>query len=149
MKRIEIKKGLNVPVTGEPLQSIKNANSVSRVALLGDDYIGMKPTMEVAVGDKVKTGQLLFADKKNEGVKFTSPATGTVATINRGAKRKFESIVIDLEDDDHILFLDPADSTSTDLTPDRIRPILVDSGLWCSFKTRPYGKVPSITSTPA
>ena len=33
----------------------------------------MKPTMLVKEGDQVKLGQPLFADKKNEGVHFTSP----------------------------------------------------------------------------
>ena len=69
MKRIEIKKGLDVPITGEPRQKIQETIQVSKVALVGDDYIGMKPTMEVAEGDRVKTGQLLFTDKKNEGIR--------------------------------------------------------------------------------
>lgn len=149
MKRIEIKKGLDVPITGEPRQSIKEGNTISRVALLGDDYIGMKPTMEVSEGDRVKTGQLLFTDKRNEGVNFTSPATGTVSAINRGAKRKFESLVIEIEKDEHILFCDPAKSSFPPSDSGKIRDILVNSGLWCSIRTRPYGKIPTITSTPA
>ncbi len=149
MKKIEIKKGLDVPITGQPQQNIKVANTVSRVALLGDDYIGMKPTMAVSVGDHVKTGQLLFSDKRNEGVRFTSPGTGTIAAINRGAKRKFESIVIDLEGDDYVRFCEPKDSMSGELDSEEIRSILIESGLWYSFRTRPYGKVPTIASTPA
>jgi len=149
MKRIEIKKGLDVPVTGEPQQTIKDANPVTRVALLGDDYIGMKPTMEVAIGDRVKTGQLLFTNKRNQGVKFTSPGTGTVSAINRGPKRKFESIVIDLEEDEHISFCVPGDNAQTTRQSDDIRSILIESGVWSSFRTRPFGKIPSIKSTPA
>jgi Na+-transporting NADH:ubiquinone oxidoreductase subunit A len=149
MKRIEIKKGLDVPVTGEPQQTIKDANPATRVALLGDDYIGMKPTMEVAVGDRVKTGQLLFTDKRNQGVKFTSPGTGTVSAINRGPKRKFESIVIDLDEDEHISFCVPGENAQTTRQSDEIRSTLIESGVWCSFRTRPFGKIPSIKSTPA
>jgi Na+-transporting NADH:ubiquinone oxidoreductase subunit A len=149
MKRIEIKKGLDVPVTGEPQQIIKDANPAARAALLGDDYIGMKPTMEVTVGDRVKTGQLLFTDKRNKGVRFTSPGTGIISAINRGPKRKFESVVIDLEEDEHISFCVPGDNVQTTRQSEEIRSILIESGVWSSFRTRPFGKIPSIESSPA
>jgi len=148
MKRIVLKKGLNVPISGEPNQSISPPSPVSRVALIGDDYIGMKPTMEVAVGDPVKTGQLLFRDKKNEGVIFTSPATGKVVEINRGAKRKFESIIIETEEDDFIQFLTPGEKSTGEYSPEEIRSILINSSLWTGFRTRPFGKVPEVASTP-
>ena len=99
-----IKAGLDLPITGAPEQRIEVAKQVKRVALLGDDYIGMKPTMLVTVGDRVKVGQPIFTDKKTEGVTYTSPASGTVAEINRGAKRKFESFVIDVDGDDRVEF---------------------------------------------
>ena len=105
MKTFELKKGLDVPVTGEPRQIVEDAGPVEKVALIGDDYIGMKPTMEVVEGERVKTGQLLFVDKKTKGIRYTSPATGTVLSINRGAKRKFESVVIEIEEDEYISFL--------------------------------------------
>lgn len=148
MKTIAIRAGLNIPISGEPEQNLGDSPSISHVGLIGDDYPGMKPTMAVNVGDKVKTGQLLFSDKKNEGVLFTSPGCGEVTAINRGAKRKFESLVIRLEGTEFETFLDPADDTiSTD--PEKIREILITSGLWPSFRTRPYGKVPAIDTSPA
>ena len=149
MKRIELKKGLDVPITGEPQQVIEESNTITRVALTGDDYIGMKPTMEVSEGDRVKTGQLLFRDKKNEGVLFTSPGTGKVSAVNRGAKRKFETIVIELEDDDFVSYLTPGEKTPENFGGDDIREILINSGSWTALRTRPYGKVPAIDSSPA
>ncbi|MDJ0622009.1 MAG: Na(+)-translocating NADH-quinone reductase subunit A [Desulfocapsaceae bacterium] len=149
MKRIEIKKGLDVPVTGEPLQNIQETIQVSKVALVGDDYIGMKPTMEVTEGDRVKTGQLLFTDKKNEGIRYTSPATGKILAVNRGAKRKFESVVIEVEDDEHISFLDPEEKPPGHRQGDEIRKILLEAGMWTSFRTRPFGKIPKKDAEPA
>lgn len=149
MKRIEIKKGLDVPVTGEPQQNILGDIQVTKVALVGDDYIGMKPTMEVTEGDRVKTGQLLFSDKKNEGIRYTSPATGKIMAVNRGAKRKFESIVIELEDDEHISFLDPEEKPPGHREGDEIRKILLEAGMWTNFRTRPFGKIPSKDAEPA
>lgn len=148
MKKIDLTKGLDIPISGQPKQELVSPTQVNRVALLGDDYVGMKPTMEVAEGDHVKTGQVVFRDKKNEGVLFTSPATGTITSINRGAKRKFESLVITCEDDDFCSFLNPGENPSS-FSPDAIRKTLVESGLWTSFRTRPYGKIPTVTTSPS
>jgi Na+-transporting NADH:ubiquinone oxidoreductase subunit A len=93
---IKIKKGLNLPVSGAPEQSIDPLRVTRSVAVLGDDYPGMRPTMLVRVGDTVKRGQPLFEDKKNVGVRFTAPQAGTVASINRGLKRVLRSVVIDV-----------------------------------------------------
>jgi Na+-transporting NADH:ubiquinone oxidoreductase subunit A len=149
MRRIELSKGLDVPVSGEPKQTISDSNPVTTVALTGDDYIGMKPTMEVDEGDRVKTGQLLFRDKKTEGIRYTSPATGRVIAINRGAKRKFETVVIEREEHDYLTFLDPREKSAGDHGREEIRSILQESGMWCAFRTRPFGKVPVIDSSPA
>ena len=92
-----IKKGLDLPITGEPKQVIEEGNKVKSVAILGLDYVGIKPTMMVGVGDTVKLGQVLFADKKNPGVNFTSPGAGVVQSINRGSKRILQSVVVELK----------------------------------------------------
>jgi Na+-transporting NADH:ubiquinone oxidoreductase subunit A len=97
---IKLKRGLEIPISGQPQQVISEAPAARSVALVGFDYVGMKPTMAVKVGERVKLGQLLFSDKSTEGVVFTSPAAGTVAAINRGAKRVLQSVVIDVDGDE-------------------------------------------------
>ena len=94
---ITIRRGLDLPISGAPAQTVVDGPTVRSVAVIGFDYPGMKPTMNVVVGDKVKLGQVLFTDKKTEGVQYTSPAAGTVSAINRGERRVFQSIVIDVE----------------------------------------------------
>ena len=84
---INIKKGLDLPISGAPRQAIEEGNSARSVAVLGPDYPGMKPTMEVKEGDTVAKGQILFSDKKTSGVNYTAPAAGTIVDISRGAKR--------------------------------------------------------------
>ncbi len=71
---IKIKRGLDLPISGAPEQRIEAARPVRSVALIGFDYHGMKPTMAVQVGDRVKLGQVLFTDKKNPSVSYTAPA---------------------------------------------------------------------------
>ena len=145
-----IKKGLDLPITGAPEQRIEAAKPVTQVGLLGDDYIGMKPTMLVTVGDKVKVGQPIFTDKKTEGVTFTAPASGTIAEVNRGAKRKFESIVIDVSGDgnDAVEFDGAKGADPLSLGREGVTQQLTESGLWTSLRTRPYGKIPAPGTVP-
>ena len=88
---IKVRRGLDLPISGTPEQVVYNGPAVSQVALVGLDYQGMKPTMAVREGDQVKLGQLLFTDKKNASARYTAPAAGTVAAINRGERRIFQS----------------------------------------------------------
>lgn len=145
---VKIKKGLDLPITGSPEQKISSANTVSQVALVGFDYVGMKPTMAVQVGDQVKKGQLLFEDKKTPGVKFTAPASGTVKEINRGEKRVFQSIVIDVAGDDAVEFASYDAAQLAQLSREQVAENLVESGLWTALRTRPYSKVPAPGSVP-
>ena len=55
---IKIRRGLDLPLSGAPQQSIDDAAAVNQVAVIGADYVGMKPTMLVRVGDRVKLGQV-------------------------------------------------------------------------------------------
>jgi Na+-transporting NADH:ubiquinone oxidoreductase subunit A len=121
---------------------------VSRVALVGDDYVGMKPKLAVQAGDSVKLGQLLFEDKKTPGVRFTSPGCGKVAAVNRGSKRKFESIVIELLGDEEETFASFSAAELDLLERDTVQDMLIQSGLWTVLRTRPYSKVPAPDSVP-
>ena len=124
---INIKRGLEVPITGRPDKVVDESKSVKRVALLGKDYVGLKPTLEVAIGDKVKLGQLLFTDKKMPGVNFTSPAAGKVVEINRGEKRVFLSLVIEIDGNDEISFNSHSESEIPALSSEKIKQQLIDS----------------------
>ena len=141
-------KGLDIPITGGPKQTIENGNAIKSVAVLGLDYVGMKPTMLVAEGDTVKLGQPLFGDKKNPGVHFTSPASGVVKAIHRGDKRALQSVVIELSGNNEITFAKYSESDLENLTAEQIQENLVASGLWTTLRTRPYGKVPALNSKP-
>ncbi|WP_020157114.1 Na(+)-translocating NADH-quinone reductase subunit A [Methylobacter marinus] len=143
-----IKKGLDLPITGEPKQVIEDGNAVKSVAILGMDYVGMKPTMMVSEGDTVKLGQILFSDKKNPGVNFTSPGAGVVKAINRGAKRVLQSVVIELQGNAEESFAKYEESKLNDLTTEQVKENLLASGLWTSMRTRPYGKIPAVDGIP-
>ncbi len=144
-----IKKGLDLPITGGPKQIIEDGNRVKSVAILGMDYVGMKPTMMVSEGDTVKLGQILFTDKKNPGVNFTSPGAGVVKSINRGEKRALQSVVIDLHGSAEESFSQYNESELNNLTAEQVKENLLVSGLWTTIRTRPYGKTPAVDSKPS
>jgi len=150
---IKISKGLDLPIAGKPEQQIDATPRYTRsVALLGDDYPGMKPTMLVGEGDTVQLGSPLFSDKKNEGVVFTAPAAGRVAAINRGAKRVLLSVVIDVAEDADGSAAPTWDHNGADelVTLERSTVVerLIESGLWTALRARPYSKIPAVDAEP-
>lgn len=146
---ITIKKGLDLPIAGKPEQVIQNGNVVSEVALLGEEYVGMRPSMKVREGDVVKKGQILFEDKKNPGVFFTAPASGKISAIHRGAKRVLQSVVIEVEGNEEVTFAQYNVEDLKTLNDEQVRLNLQQSGLWTSLRTRPFSKIPSIDSIPS
>ena len=148
---IPIKRGLDLPISGVPVQEVSAAPGSRRVAIVGDDYIGMKPALEVAVGEVVRRGQRLLTDRKNPGVVFTAPGGGTVVEINRGPKRVFESLVIEVAGGEHepVEEFEPvAESMIGEISAERVRDTLVSSGLWTAFRQRPFSIVPPVDSVP-
>jgi Na+-transporting NADH:ubiquinone oxidoreductase subunit A len=119
------------------------------VALLGADYVGLRPTMHVEVGDDVQRGQLLFEDKKVPGVRYTAPAAGRIAAINRGERRAFQSVVIDLASSElgrrgageQVSFRAFTGKHPSELTRDETRDLLLESGMWTALRGRPFSRV--------
>lgn len=145
----KIKKGLDIPISGEPVQEISQGKPVDRVALLGSNYVGMRPSMLVSVGDTVKIGQPVFECKKTEGVHYTAPAAGEVVEINRGDKRAFVSLVIRVADSEEQVAFEhfKGGAAPESLSSGSIKSLLLESGLWTALRTRPYSKVPAPDSS--
>jgi len=147
---IKIKRGLDLPIAGEPRQDIGQGPAIRSVAILGGDYVGMKPTMEVREGDAVKKGQVIFTDKKCEGVKYTAPAAGTIKAVHRGAKRVLLSVEIEVADkEESVSFKQYSADELSGLQAAAVREQLIDSGVWTVLRTRPFGKVPVPDAMPA
>lgn len=144
----KIKKGLNVPIAGAPQHVVSEGNRVSQVAILGHDYVGMKPTMQVAVGDIVKLGQVLFTDKKMPDIKYTAPGAGKVVAINRGEKRVLLSVVIQLSGDEEVTFSSYNANALKDLDAGKVKEQLLNSGVWTALRARPFSKVADPNTTP-
>ena len=146
---IKIKRGLDIPLAGAPSGEVDAAVTTRAAGLLGADYHGMKPTMAVQVGDIVKRGDLLFTDKKCEGVRYTSPAGGRVSAINRGAKRAFQSVVVEIDGDEAASFDQYAAEAARELPAEAIKNQLIQSGQWTALRARPFGRVADPATSPA
>lgn len=151
-RRVDIprlKKGLDIPITGAPEQRIEDVQPVVSCALTGMDYLGLKPKMEVAEGDRVKLGQPLFRDKRFPSVAFTAPAAGVVRSINRGARRVLQSVVVDIDDSAGAVRFFACEAAAIDrLGREAVVRNLLESGLWPCLRTRPYSKIPDPDTQP-
>ncbi|MDB6177564.1 Na(+)-translocating NADH-quinone reductase subunit A [Paracoccus sp. Z330] len=146
MKHFKLRKGLDLPISGAPRQTIDSAPAVRTVGILGDDYLGLKPRIAVEEGDTVVAGTPLMFDKNMPEAQIVSPVAGRVRAINRGARRKLVSIEIDVDDTGNppVDFSAVGDTDSAEGLTQK----LCAAGLWTSFRTRPYSKVPQPGSTP-
>lgn len=147
-----IRKGLDLPLAGAPAQELDVAAPPTRVALVGADYVGLKPTLLVQPGERVLRGTPLFEDKKTPGVRHVAPAAGTVAAVHRGEMRAFRSIVIDVDPDDaperQVAWRSYTGKAPSNLDGDEVRALLVESGMWSALRTRPFSRVPLPSDTP-
>ena len=149
MKKFNLKKGFDIPILGIPKQVIDDNKIPRSVAIVGPEYNGLKPKMLVNIGDKVKRGSPLFCHKDQPDIFYVSPCKGKVQEINRGEKRILHSVVIEVESLDdkgiEITKLHSGEKNEVKF----IKKCLFDSGLWTSFLTRPYSKVPASDAKPS
>lgn len=148
MTTIHIKKGLDIPLVGAPQPTIDPGRSIRRVAVLGCDFPGLRPTMTVAVGDPVALGQPLFTDKKNPRVVFVAPGSGRVTAIHRGEKRAFLGLEIALDGNEEERFAHHPASALPNLPRELVVETLLLAGLWPALRRRPYERIPDPAEIP-
>lgn len=145
-----LRRGLDLAIDGAPAQGDApgDGSPVTKVALLGDDAPGVRPELRVALGDRVRSGQTLWVDRRRPELCFASPGAGVVKEILRGERRRLAAVVVALEGDDEERFDAVAPADVALLPRERLEPVLLASGLWTTLRTRPYGHVPDPGSTP-
>ena len=135
---IKIKKGIDIHLVGEAKREVRKYEP-QLFALKPQDFIGVVPKMHVAEGDDVKVGTVLFHDKNNEGIFFTSPASGKVKAIVRGEKRVILQVVI--ESDGKFETIDFGKADPSKLTRNEVIEKMVQSGTWTMLRQRPYSTI--------
>ncbi len=135
---IKIKKGIDIHLVGEAKKEMKGYEP-ALYAIKPLDFIGVVPKMHVAEGDDVKVGTVLFHDKKNEGIFFTSPVSGKVKAIVRGEKRVILQVVV--ESDGKYEAIDFGKAEPSTLTRNEVIEKMVQSGTWTMLRQRPYSTI--------
>lgn len=135
---IKIKKGIDIHLFGTAEKNIRDYNPLL-CALKPRDFIGVVPKMHVAEGDDVKVGTVLFHDKGNENILFTSPASGKVKAIVRGEKRVILQVVV--ESDGKFETIDFGKAEPSGLSREEIVQKMLQSGLWTMLRQRPYSTI--------
>ncbi len=140
-----LKKGLNIPISGEAALETMRTIAPDVVAVKPTDFKGFSPRLMVKEGDKVLAGSPVLADKQNPGILLTSPVSGTVKEIVRGEKRKLLAVLVKAEGNEAVDFgaKDPKG-----LKAEEVKETLLKSGLWPTIIQRPYGVLANPAQTP-
>ena len=146
-QHFNLKKGFDILIAGEAKNEIANLKS-STFAVTPMDFIGISPIPKVDVvgGDEVKAGQLLFFDKKNPRIHYTSPVSGEVVEVSRGDKRAIKDIVILADNDIQYKKWDVVDPNS--LNREEVIERIIATGCWPFIKQRPYNLLADPNETP-
>ena len=131
-KVIKLRKGLDVKLKGIASLETATVSCPGEYALVPDDFVGVKPKVVVKEGDSVKAGDALFVDKLHPEVKFVSPVSGTVSLVERGDRRKLLSIRVKA---------DKAQVAREFDVKGDVKALLMESGLFAFFRSRPYDVV--------
>ncbi len=136
---IDLKRGLDIPISGIASQKTKKVITPDVVAVKPTDFRGLLPRLLVKEGDKVLAGTPVLADKKSPEILFTSPVSGTVAEIVRGEKRKLLEVRIKADKSQE--YVDFGAKKVASLDAAAVKEALLQSGLWPALVQRPYGIV--------
>ena len=148
MNHISINKGHDIKLSGEPSQEIIPAPIPKSVSILPNHFRSVKPKLLVKEGDTVRIGSPLFFDKTKPEVKWASPASGEISTIQFGARRVIEKIEIAIKDNEKISFpaLNQLDLGSIDRN--KILDIILEANLFTLIRQRPFNKIADPKETP-
>ncbi len=145
-KDIRIKKGLDIKLKGKAQQKLSSVSRSKIFAIKPSNFHGIIPKLTVKVGDKVNVGDVVFYAKQNEQIKFTSPVSGEIKEIVRGAKRKILSVKIIADAKD--TYKDFGIKSPSKITHQEVKKNLLESGCWASIKQRPYDIIANPDDSP-
>mgnify|MGYP006137158881 FL=1 len=144
-RTIKIRKGADIRLVGAAENTLKESTAGSVYAIKPTDFHGLIPKLLLKEGAEVKKGTPLFHDKHNPAIVFTSPVSGEVAEIVRGAKRKILEIRVlaDTSNASEVITKPSSMSSKEEVTNS-----LMSSGLWPFIRQRPFSTIAKPSDTP-
>ena len=145
-KTISIRKGYDIKMKGEASETTADFQTPSVFAVKPTDFKDLTPKLALKAGAEVKAGEALFFDKDRPSIQFTSPVSGEVTEVRRGAKRKILEVVVLA--DKEIKYKDFGKATPASLSAEEIKTRVLESGCWPFITQRPYGCVANPEAAP-
>ncbi len=150
MISVNIRKGFDVRITGEPSSEVEALGKPARVAILPERLPFVKPRLKVKVGDQVKIGTPVFEDKRNPDVTFLSPGAGKISQINFGPRRVIQEIVVALDHDEaHEAFPAFSETDIENIEREAVVKSILAGGLWPLVKQLPFRDIADPSAIPS
>ena len=143
---IKLRKGLDINLKGKPAAELLKVEEPGIYSLVPDDFTGVTPKVVVKEQEHVVAGAPLFVDKNNPEVKFVSPVSGVVTSVERGARRKVMNIIVEADKEQQ--FADFGKKDPAKMTAEELKALLMDAGLFAFFRTRPYDVIATPDQAP-
>ena len=143
---IKLRKGLDINLKGKAAQEYFSVKEPGFYSLVPDDFTGVTPKVVVKEQEYVMAGGPLFIDKNHPELKFVSPVSGVVTSVERGAKRKVLNIVVEAaaeQDYEEFGKKDPAK-----MDGQQVKEVLLNAGLFAFIRQRPYDVIADPTIQP-
>ena len=143
---IKLRKGLDISLKGKPSQEWLKVKDPGSYSLVPDDFTGVTPKVVVKEQEYVMAGGPLFIDKNHPELKFVSPVSGVVTSVERGARRKVLNIVVEAaaeQDYEEFGTMNPAQ-----MTGEEVKQALLNAGLFAFVRQRPYDVIADPTVQP-
>jgi Na+-transporting NADH:ubiquinone oxidoreductase subunit A len=136
---IKLRKGLDINLKGKAIKEVVTVKEPGRYSLVPDDFTGITPKVVVKEQDSVLAGGALFIDKNHPEVKFVSPVSGVVTSVERGARRKVLNIVVEASAEQS--YEDFGKQQVSQLNGEQVKELLMRSGMFAFIRQRPYDVV--------
>lgn len=143
---IKLRKGLDINLKGKASQELMSVKEPGFYALVPDDFTGVTPKVVVKEQEYVMAGGPLFIDKNHPELKFVSPVSGVVTSVERGARRKALNIVVEAAAEQDYEEFGKKDVNA--LNGESVKAALLEAGMFAFIRQRPYDVIADPTMYP-
>jgi Na+-transporting NADH:ubiquinone oxidoreductase subunit A len=145
-KDIRIKKGLDIKLVGVAEKNTTNSSQSSVYAVRPEDFHGIIPKLITKEGAEVKAGEALFHSKSDPRILFSSPVSGKIVAVERGARRKV--LAVKIAADTKQVCEDFGIKDANTMSAEEVKNHLFTSGCWPFIKQRPFDVVANPNQAP-
>lgn len=147
---IFIKNGALLPLGKDPEQAIYEIPPIQEFGIQMEDYNNFPTKPLIKEGDFVARGEPLCSHSKYPEILITSPRAGKVEKILYDQNLSLSSISLRASNgkDESINFPEYSDQDLKTLSQFEIKKLILESGLWPAFRTRPFSHIPSPKKSP-